>query len=67
MILSHSPVLIRAPTEPYGCQTKFHIFLLATQISDPNQKIRDFPKMQISSSSHSHKYLTYTIRWISNS
>ena len=31
------------------------------------QKIRDFPKMQISSSSHYHKYLTYMGRWISKS
>ena len=35
------------------------------KIWDPGQQ--DFPKMQISSSSHSHKYLTYMGRWISKS
>ena len=38
---------------------KKNLICCAKEISDPGQEIRDFPKMQISSSSHSHKYLTY--------
>ena len=42
-------------------------YFAANSFSDPGQKCGIFTKMPISSSGHSHKYLTYTGRWISTS
>ena len=53
------PVLIWAPTEPYGPISDQISYFLGQEKSDPGHKFEIFPKMSISSSSHSYKYLTY--------
>ena len=61
MILSHRAPSSLNMSSYRAIWTHFRpnfIFLFAEKISDPGQKY-DFPEMQISSSSHSHKYLTY--------
>ena len=68
MILSHRAPSSLNMSSYRAIWTHFrpNFIFFGKQISDP-PKIQTFPKMQISSSSHSHKYLTYMGRWISKS